>query len=252
MPSSIVHWNDAEEAEEDVLREDVVEERRGSPSARAGRSRARSRSRAPRSRCRTRRADDDDEEDRRGVVLGRLACVRGDRSSRCALWTFLPSSWSAPRHQNGHRLLLPAEDEGEHEADDRRLEEHDRRAGAVADLDLPVARHEQARAGRTRRRRRGAGRRAPPARCRPRGGPSTSAGRRGSALLHELAAPLARRREPARVLRGTFGSRALHRLVDGALAHVRACRTCRAGCRCRSARRCCRTGSRSSGSPKKR
>jgi len=41
------------------------------------------------------------------------------------------------------RFLLTGEDEREHRADDRRLEEHDRGAGAIAGLYLPVAAHEQ-------------------------------------------------------------------------------------------------------------
>ena len=128
MPSSTVHWMMQKQREQDVLREHVVEERRGSPCARAGRSRARSRSRAPRSRCRTRPPRRRRRRSPPVWSVRRLHAARGGRSLRRAALRLLAELLERAEAPAGHGLLLPAEDEREQHADDRRLEEHDGRA----------------------------------------------------------------------------------------------------------------------------
>ena len=211
--------DDAEEAEEDVLREHVVEEAKvHHPLAQVDRH-ARSRSRARRCSCRTRRSS---RRRRTSPPCGRSSAASSSSRFVVARWPARSSS-TAPGARRGTRTGPPAsappKTNGEHDADDRRLEEHDRRAHAVADLHLPVARHEEAELPHRPRRRRGAGPRAPRGRCRSRAAPSTSAGRRGFAFWknsarHACAASSARR------LRGGVRIAPAHLLEHEALAHV--------------------------------
>src|SRR5581483_2146222 len=88
-------------------------------------------------------ARNDDEEERRRVIHRRLHLREQIGVSAALPARLLRKLLERTQTPERYGRLLSAEDEGEHQTDDRRLGEHDDRPGPVAHFHLPVPAHEQ-------------------------------------------------------------------------------------------------------------